>query len=320
MTRIVLLTCGLLAFLSLNMGGCDITITPIETSADDVVDLTPADVTEVGTLTIDWANGTIDIQVDETATALSIEADRKVSGFSSISAEDALLNWQIKVIVDDATPPNVSLKFNRPSNTLLYRANLTIVVPATAGIVIDSNNGEIQVDGNDADTKITLDNGDVTVINQNGKTTIETDNGEIEVNSLTGDVDARTANGRITVDAAAGDVKAVTENGRIVIDSAGGDVDARTSSGEIEISAQPGENGAVEARSNFGRITLRVPADFAADLTLETEFGAVDADLSDFDTADVQSSLRKLTAELNGGGGTILGRTDFGGVDFDSLP
>jgi hypothetical protein len=320
MTRTMLTICGFLAILGVNMGGCDITITPIETTADDAVDLSPADVAAVGTLKVEWVNGTIDVQVDAAATELSINADRKVSGFSSISAEDALADWEIKVNVDNANPPNVTLKFNKPSNSLMYRANLTIVVPATAGIVIESDNGEVQIDGNQAATKVTLDNGEVTVVNQKGKSTIKTDNGEVTVESLEGDVDVQTANGRVTIDAAAGDVVVVTDNGEVDIEAAGGNVDVETDNGEIDIVAQPLENDSVEARSSFGRITIRVPADFGADLKLETEFGSVDADLTAFDTANVSTSLRKVTAELNGGGGTILGRADFGGVDFDNIP
>lgn len=320
MKRTLLTLCGLCTLIAINMGGCEIVINPIQTSADDEVDLSPADVAAIGKLTIDWENGAIDIQVDETATELSIKADRRVGGVSVISAEEALDDWNIRVIVDEDEPPNVTLRFNKPSKAFVYRANLQIVVPTTEGIFIENDNGDIDVDGNAAKTVVDLSNGDVTITNQTGNTTIETDNGRVEVDSLDGDVEIQTDNGRITVDAANGSVTATAENGQIQIDSAGGNVDAETDNGEIEIAAQPLENGFVKAYSSFGRLTIRVPADFAADLTLETEFGAVDADLSDFETANVVTTVRKVTAELNGGGGLIRGQTELGGIDFDSLP
>ena len=71
---------------------------------------------------------------------------------------------------------------------------------------------------------------------------------------------------------------------------------------------------------DIGSVTLRVPADFAAALSLIADLGTVDTDLSEFAVEDLETSRGEVSATLNGGGGAINVETGVGGITFEDLP
>ncbi|MCP4593650.1 MAG: DUF4097 domain-containing protein [bacterium] len=264
--------------------GCTVTIQPNIFVAEEDFELSqPLD--DIGSMSIAWDNGTIEVRVDPAATEILITGTKRVVAESSQAANDALDDWTIELAIAESSPAQAFLAFNAPPGAgRTYDADLEVVLPPALNLAIENDNGSVKVEDNTALTNISVANGSVTVTGQQGDLTVSVENGSIGIDSLAGNVDAEAENGNLSID------------------------------------ADPEEGGSVKARVDVGSIELRVPAEFAASLELDTDVGIVAADLGAFTLTDLQSSLHRVTATLNGGGGELSARTDVGNVRFDNLP
>jgi DUF4097 and DUF4098 domain-containing protein YvlB len=99
--------------------------------------------------------------------------------------------------------------------------------------------------------------------------------------------------------------------------SSEGSVLARSGNGSIMIRAALPANGTLDAETGNGSIELRVPTSTAASLDLQTTNGLVTANFAGFGLVnDLSVTTDKLTAVLNGGGGSIRGKTTNGSIAF----
>ncbi len=116
-------------------------------------------------------------------------------------------------------------------------------------------------------------------VNFTGKTV----NGDVEARSLEGDVFGYTVNGDVEI-IATGVAGAATVNGSIDVRMGRADWD-----------------GDMDFRTVNGGITLRVPSDFAAEITGETLNGSIESDFPI--TIRGRFGRRRLSATIGGGGG-----------------
>ncbi len=317
---------------------------PLAERAEEEFDLSLAS-DGITTVEIEWINGGIAVALDDTATEITATGTKFAIAGTTATAEEAVQDITVELTADAEDPTLARLVLDWPTPPTLTRgADVELVLPAGVTLVIDSANGDVEVEDNIGPVTIALANGDVDVINNEGDVTITLGNGDLLINGAAGDtllevgngdlnitdcvgaLDVDLGNGDLDITNQQGDVEANLGFGSLTVTSAAGDVKADVAVGEIDIAAAPAENGTVAAEVATGDIRIRVPADFAASLLLETSIvGQVNADLTHFDV-DPDSLVEERTevrATLNGGGGTIsadiaTGEIDFGASDTGS--
>jgi DUF4097 and DUF4098 domain-containing protein YvlB len=163
---------------------------------------------------------------------------------------------------------------------------------------------------------------------------VRSGDGSVETSDNIGALDIRTGDGRITVNGAKGDVRISTGDGRITARDLDGRLDASSGDGRIEVEGRldavnlKTNDGSIEARlsrgsriaapwslrSGDGRITLRLPDDFQADLDARTGDGGVHVDFPFVETGKRDRS--EMRGKLNGGGPLMTVRTGDGSINI----
>jgi hypothetical protein len=107
---------------------------------------------------------------------------------------------------------------------------------------------------------------------------IETDNGAVDIENVTGSLKTLTDNGRIRLFNVIGDLDLETDNGSIDIQGGLGSLHARTDNGNVSYSGRLlGPNHSVE--TDNGNITLYLPSDSALQIDAEVDNGSLSSDL-----------------------------------------
>lgn len=184
-------------------------------------------------------------------------------------------------------------------------------VPAKFNANVETSGGDIKVTGMTGGFKFDTSGGDIMLLNLNGKVTAETSGGDIQLSSHNGEMFLSTSGGDITTKDVEGNLKAETSGGDIKIDSKDGKIYGSTSGGDIIISYK-GENKGIKAETSGGDIQAYLPANFKANVHLETSGGEVESHFKNSKTIKVKRS--ELTAEFNNGGPVLDLETSGGDV------
>ena len=135
--------------------------------------------------------------------------------------------------------------------------------------------------------------------------------------SAAGSYAVNSSNGNISIDGAAGSVQASSDFGRVsVVHGAGVTLDLHSSNGALGYSGTLGA-GPHSLTSDFGSITLSLPANTAANLDLSTSFGNIHSALPVTTSGDL--SREHWTGVLNGGGPRLTAKTSNGNISLDAL-
>ncbi|HEX9984965.1 MAG TPA: DUF4097 family beta strand repeat-containing protein [Thermoanaerobaculia bacterium] len=137
---------------------------------------------------------------------------------------------------------------------------------------------------------------------------------EVFVPRATTNVAVDNTNGSINLDGVNGKMQLETTNGRIEVLRSTGALEATTTNGGIKaelVSAAKGQPLHLETTN--GRISLTLPATFAADLDAATSNGSVTTDLPVSTTRAGKDSLR---GSINGGGTALRLRTTNGSIEI----
>ena len=129
--------------------------------------------------------------------------------------------------------------------------------------------------------------------------TLSTGNGGVKVEDVTGQIDASTTNGGIDAIDVSGSVKATAVNGGIR-------VEMRSMTGDVEVAVT---NGGI-------RVELPVGAKATLDATCVNGGISVDDSLG---LQTSETSRRRVTGTLNGGGPKLLASTVNGGIRIDAV-
>jgi len=258
-------------------------------------DTQTADVEGVTKLRVSTKNGFIRVAIDDTRTDAQIRSFKFANAPNSTDAQDLLSQITIKIerTGDNNEILNVEADFPEtdaarhgggfPFDSKRTGASFRILLPAGLAMELDTSNGNENVADN------------------------------------TGDIQARTTNGSISVDGNTGNIDLATDNGGVDARKINGNAIVRAINGDISVRATIPENGSIDAETINGFISISVPTSTAAALDLHTVNGRIDTDFTGFTVTDENSSRKDVTATLNGGGGTIHGRTTNGGIQFEGL-
>jgi len=241
----------------------------------------------------DWnktfpVTGVADIRVDANDAEINVRA----ADNNQIEAHVTTHGWKIGPndvqIIDHQAGDRLELQVRRPSHHFCFgicneSVRVELIVPRQSALDLHSGDGNIQV----TDVK--------------GNLKLDTDDGNIEAHAVDGKLNADTRDGTIRAD------------GRYDA------VDLHTGDGNVEIEVRSGSHigTAWSLRTGDGRLEIRLPQDFTADLDAHTGDGHVTIDFP----VTVSGSIREnsVRGKINGGGPLLELRTGDGDIRVEKL-
>jgi DUF4097 and DUF4098 domain-containing protein YvlB len=194
-------------------------------------------------------------------------------------------------------------------------------VTASGAVDLHSDFGAIDYQGGHAASLVArTSNGRVTLtgLTVDGAADARSDFGSLTVTQVTaGSYAVNSSNGNISIDGAAGSVQASSDFGRVsVVHGAGVTLDLHSSNGSVTFSGSLGA-GPHSLKSDFGNVSLSLPANTAADVDLSTGFGGIHSTLPVTINGDL--SRQHWTGALNGGGPRLTVKTSNGNISLEAL-
>jgi len=151
------------------------------------------------------------------------------------------------------------------------------------------------------------------------KVNFQSTDGDISVKGLEGELDFTTGDGKLDLEDVDGVLRLHTKDGSARVAGRLDVLDLRTGDGRVEVEARPGSQlrEAWNVRSSDGSVSLRIPADMAADVDLRTGDGSITTNIP----IVVEGSVRhhELHGKMNGGGNLLTVRTSDGSVTLDKF-
>jgi DUF4097 and DUF4098 domain-containing protein YvlB len=289
------------------------------------------------TVTVDTGFG--EVSVTDTKGDAKLEND-----FGDVTAQN--IEGGLSVQTNSGTVEAISIKAG--SKDIELRSdfgNITLEKANAADITFQSNSGKITLKDVNAtgDFYSKSDFGDTKYENGSAASvTIESNSGKVELTKLKvkrlikvdddfGDItltqataasyDLHTNSGAITVDGVKGTLKASTDFGNIEVTNAEEAVlDLKTNSGSVEFSGSLGEEPHF-VKSDFGNITLVLPADSKLNVDLKTDFGNIKSDLPITVTLTESSGNDgdEIAGAINDGGAQLTVQTNSGNININAM-
>lgn len=207
-----------------------------------------------------------------------------------------------------------------------------IYVPVEFNLDIDTEGGDLSIDGLKGDVEGTTGGGDIDLMQVDGQVEVNTGGGNIDISRTTQKVVAKTGGGDVDVEDSQGSVRVSTGGGDVTIDNTrdmvdirtgGGDVDIRETQGGVKVSTGGGDieitdaGGDVNVRTGGGEIDIKnVNGNFYAStgggsIETHTVIGSIEVKTGggDIELENVQGA-----ADISTGGGDVnleITLTDF---------
>ena len=218
------------------------------------------------------------------------------------------------VTLDNATVSTVNATSSSGSVTLKQ-------VTASGDVSLHSDFGALDYEsGQAASLTARTNNGRVTLSSLTfaGTASAHSDFGSLTLTQVAaGSYVIDSSNGNISIDGATGSVQASSDFGRVsVVHGAGVTLDLHSSNGAVSFSGSLGA-GPHRLTSDFGDVSLSLPADTAASLDLSTSFGNIHSALPV--TASGDLGREHWSGALNGGGPRLTVKTSNGNITLDAL-
>lgn len=265
-----------------------------------------------------------DRTVDETR---PLAADGRVE-ISNISGEIEVTGWDSdRVSITGTLEDGVErLEISSGSDRLGIRvelehrvrnngsAYLTIKMPATASLDVETVSADITVDGLVGDVELESVSGrvevsgapaDLEASSVSGNVVATSTAGRSELESVSGDVIVRNATGRLDASVVSGDVE--IEGG--MLDS----LDAESVSGSIFCAAAPTPRGRFTLETMSGSVELVVSATINADFDIETYSGSIKNQIGPAPRRTDEYGPGKELRFTNGSGGARISIESFSG-------
>lgn len=154
-----------------------------------------------------------------------------------------------------------------------------ITVPATFDLDIEGINLSADVADVTGEVNVETVNGNITLAALDGRVSAETVQGRISVRNSRGELELSSSNGGVDVTNHEGELKVEGINGEITLrDVRSGSVEAETVNGPIEFGGQIRDNGRYRFETHQGNLTLYIPENTNASVSVETWRGEIEAE------------------------------------------
>ncbi|MFY9530256.1 MAG: DUF4097 family beta strand repeat-containing protein [Candidatus Acidiferrales bacterium] len=171
----------------------------------------------------------------------------------------------------------------------------------------------------EADLEIHSGDGNVTSQSVAGNIRIDTGDGNMDVHGLKGDIHLHSGDGHIEGSDLDGTLNADTGDGHITVRGRFDSLSLRSGDGNIQADAAAGSKIANSwtLHTGDGRINLRLPENFSADLDAHTGDGHISLDFPVTVSGSLSSS--SIRGKLNGGGGVLTLTSGDGSIRVEKL-
>ena len=159
------------------------------------------------------------------------------------------------------------------------RADLDISVPVGTNVILEGFSSAFTIRAVKGEAQVESLSGSIQVIDAVGAVDVESVSGSVDISKVQGNVRAEAVSGTVMIAGVDGEVDAESVSGRVTItESKSRAVRAETVSGSITYVGTIEANGNYVLKSHSGRLTLGMPSDAGATLSLQTFSGNVDSD------------------------------------------
>ena len=154
-----------------------------------------------------------------------------------------------------------------------------VTVPEGTKVVATTWSGSVSVRGVHGVLEAHAQSGDVDVRDAGSRLDVESLSGDVTIASVAGESKVNTVSGGVTLSGARGDVEIETVSGDLDLrDIIARQIRVHTTSGEIGFTGQILDAGRYEFNTHSGEITLNLPGDVGAELTVSTFSGGIESD------------------------------------------
>lgn len=203
----------------------------------------------------------------------------------SASGEMIVTGWDRDEVRIRATSDNGGLRLDATSSRIQVKGigmgwddvRFDVTVPTGTRLLLNGRSSDVNVRGTRGDVEVHTQNGDIVI----------SDAANVDVNALNGDVELAGVDqvrvnlvaGDVRIDSARGAIQSVAVSGEIEIHNATSrNVNVQTTSGEVFYDGAIDPSGRYEFSSHAGSVTVRVPADVSAAVSLQTYSGEIESD------------------------------------------
>jgi len=284
-----------------------------------------------GKLTMNVDRGSIHITTSDSG-KVDIKITRELRRASSAEAKRVFEQHKIALTSDDnevkieAQNPQKGFGLNNPFNHL--QVDYTIAIPAkfdidlkTAGgnievadlegkVVLHTSGGNLELGAIKGPVKAHTSGGHIKLNQTKGDTDVDTSCGDLRIGEIDGNLVAHTSGGNITLEKTKGSVKASTSGGDIRVKDAYGPVSVQTSGGNVSANLNTQPTADCSLKTSGGNVEVLLASNLALDVNAHTSGGNIASDFP----ATFNKQRTKLTAQINGGGPSLVLETSGGNV------
>jgi DUF4097 and DUF4098 domain-containing protein YvlB len=229
-----------------------------------------------------------------------IQADVQAEGYSipgDVHVSESQVGDAVRL---DVKVPSMHFHLFGGSHTSVA---ITVHVPSGSDLDVSSGDGNVTAQPVSGNIHITTGDGNITVTGLKGNLKLHTGDGHIQGADLDGTLAADTGDGRVQV------------RGRF--DS----LNLKSGDGSIDADALAGskipEGGGWTLHTGDGRVNLRLPADFTADLSVHTGDGHISLDFPVTVAGSLSGS--SIHGKMNGGGGPLTVTSGDGSIRIEKI-
>jgi DUF4097 and DUF4098 domain-containing protein YvlB len=176
----------------------------------------------------------------------------------------------------DATPTRVSLDLSRQRGG---DTRFEVTVPHGVRVSARATTGDISITGTKGGIDANTQSGDLIVEDATESVVLRSMSGDITARTITGNVEINTLNGELMLIDVKGDVDATSVSGDLDLQNVTARyVRARSTSGDVTYDGAVDATGRYELGSHSGGVTLTIPENTGALLTIATYSGAIESD------------------------------------------
>lgn len=194
-----------------------------------------------------------------------------------------------------------------------------VTVPFGTRVSATTWSGSVSVRGVRGDIEARAQSGDVLVRDAGDRLDIETLSGDVSVTGVKGESTINTISGGITLAGARGDVTVESVSGDLDLrDVVARQIRAHTTSGDVAFLGAVLDAGRYEFTTHSGEVTLSLPADIGAELSVSTFNGGIESDfpitLKAGEHGIGSAHAKRLTFSLGRGTARIVAETFSGDI------
>jgi DUF4097 and DUF4098 domain-containing protein YvlB len=147
-----------------------------------------------------------------------------------------------------------------------------------------------------------------------GRVNLRTGDGKIDLAGLKGDMDLHTGDGSENLEGVDGKLHASTGDGHITAHGRFDELELKTGDGHVDVRATQGSTLATGWRleTGDGNVSLEIPSDLSADVSLHTSDGHIDLDMPIVTEGKIREN--EVHGKLNGGGSSLTIHTGDGSI------